>query len=470
MQNTRIILVVTLSLLFSFGCAYADGSNPILKFEKGTIDTLFLSEVISNSQSTITKYFIVKTSDLSAQPEIGIPFLMEISLGTLIRDVSIVSDDWSGARKVNVFKLEIKEIKTPGIYEGQASIKCPNQTKCNFVIRLEIWPNDAIDIAEGDRIIERNLINSTFFINNWIQQDRAFGIEMTNSSNHTLEFQSTSIIREKSSPSIAEKLKISPPSLKEIRPDQPALVGFDISANSVKAGTYSGIVRVSDKTSSKPQTITLKINVKNGVLGAIIALLFGLIFGHMARQVDDSDAKLDLFKKIMGLVRRIDFSDLPELKKEELKSDLKKMAGKLEYAESTTDIQNIRNKIKDIEGKLEPETSNTDQRANPPIPEKTKEPEKESIWRFHKKMTKLLLQRPSLPYLFYVYRPYLYIISLMISLLLIFWEFYIQDPIFGESGIYDYIKIFLAGAGITIVANNLFSIQLSNWIKKFGKG
>ena len=458
--------------------SFGNNNGSVLSLDTSKIDTCHIYFSLKSGQTSFGKNLIVKAAGMK-KPLFEPDFLLEEKTGNVLRDISFTA---SPAQKSGEYLLniELKKIPGPGLYQGRVIVKENNQSKYTFVLAVMFWPEDAVVVDPSDKIIVLDLTNANTngfwgIINKIIPTDPDFGISFSNNSNYPIALGSSSFLKKKNEVFFNTKLKVVPNSEIVLQPRGPQIVGFKASASGVKAGEYAGMLKISSGHDGKSKNIPISINVKRGAYRAIFCLLLGLMLGWIARKNEESEKQINAYEKTVKLEPLILLVTDEPLKKEYAR-ELESIKFRLQQTTNDAEVVLIEKEISDLKKKVENNLTSAGiqvTNATSPSPlsvngDDIDDKRTGPFFKLSKKIYNFLFKKPSLPRLLYVYRTWLYLFSITITTLFVYWEVYMKNPTFGADGFYDDMRIFLAGAGITIVANALFSQQLKQWAKRLG--
>ncbi len=374
------------------------------------------------------------------------------------------------AQGSDVIYLIIPKTVNPGIYESGISMaldiaKSKGSEKKNFhsaywKIYIEIIDTSQFKIisSPSSKFLSSGDMqdSSRFFIPSSKVQDGIL-FEVQNTSDTTIQFGSIELqlINKKNNDKLTAKdiLKKNA-SVQSIKGKTSKSTAKLDSSLDIRPGLYEGKIIL--KSDLIEITEDINMQFRAGPCWAIFSLLLGLFIGLIARRVDETKTHGVLLKYLAKC--EIKIADLPDDKKasfqkriDELREEINSSIGTKHLERIEQDIGELYNDIR--KAKNSRIASLTDMKSQASAEKlsllslfrKTISPEMAQVW----------------------YKPFVFILFLAASVLFAFYFLYLEQPTFGEDGIYDYAKLFLTGVAIILVTRD---VVFNSWIGKFISG
>ncbi|MDF1699317.1 MAG: hypothetical protein P1U56_25920 [Saprospiraceae bacterium] len=450
------------------------GQQEYVLSKKQTEKNIFL---VNNANEDLVVKFKIEYGEKDKPYTIVTTRLLEIKKNIYSSNLKIannqnetISSFKRSTQSSNVVYLVIPKTVNPGIYESGIlmaldTVELKGSDKKNFhsaywKIGIEIIDTSQFKIiaSPSSKFLSSGDMqdSSRFFLPSSKVQDGIL-FEVQNTSDTTIQFGSIELqlINKKNNDKLTAKDVLNENTSVLAVMDSTIESSAVLASNlDIRPGLYEGKIFLKSNLIEVSKDIKMQFRAEPG--WALFWLLLGLFIGFIARRVDETKTHGQLLKYLANC--EIKITDLPDDKKasfqkriDELREEINITIGSkhLERIEQDIDklytvIRDAKNSsissLADMKSQVSAEKLSLSSRFR-----KTISPEMAQVW----------------------YKPFVYLLFLAASVLFAFYFLYLEQPTFGEDGIYDYAKLFLTGVAIILVTRD---VVFNSWIGKFISG
>ncbi len=439
----------------------------------------------SNSDKDISVYYAKGIDDFQTIiyiNEIELPgicscrteyFLDTNSNKSIIVEAKFVAKKSNGLQSICI--LSSTELKSEGKYLGYLKLGDQQKELFSHKVTLHVYPENSVTVLNTDPI---NVCHTKSLFSREMKEDFTIGLD--NNAEIEIKIDDIQSILDLDSIEYGRFECTLERADSSVTAKSSKSIKINADYSDLHPGKYNGQVEINFNKDIKSQVIPIETYVKNGWLCPFILLIIGLWIGRKFRQTEMSADQLKYLGEANLLKRKIN-KILDSTIKDKFNQEVDEVINNIYGAIAITDFTTINNQIislnekviKHLPGlffdrgilKTHTMTSLIDPVLRRPLPVEDLVVKNEGwFMRTHKRLYYWLNRKPSLDKMLYLYTPWMYLTSVIIASLIVFKQYYINNDVFGQNCFFDPFTLFIAGLGITVVANLIFSDRVATWI------